>query len=197
MMAVSQRLALFGTSADPPTLAHRQIIQWLAQAFDLVLVWAADNPMKEGQTPLAHRMAMLDCLVRELGEPRVRLCPELSHRFTRVSVARAQRQWPEARLTLALGADLLPQLPRWHQAEELFPQVEVVIIPRTGYTLAPAALDWLHQHSPRVSIAPITVPDWSSRAFREGQRQDELSPGVLAYIHQHQLYQDVALPSTV
>lgn len=196
-MAVPQRLALFGTSADPPTLAHRQIIQWLGQEFDLALVWAADNPLKTGQTPLVHRMAMLDCLVQELGEPRVQLCPELSHRFTRVSVARAQAQWPQANLTLALGADLLPQLPRWHQAEELFPQVNVVIIPRTGYALAPAALDWLHEHSPRVSIAPITVPDWSSRAFREGQGQAELSPAVLDYIHRHQLYQDAALPSTV
>jgi nicotinate-nucleotide adenylyltransferase len=196
-MAVPQRLALFGTSADPPTLAHRQIIQWLGQEFDLALVWAADNPLKTGQTPLAHRMAMLDCLVQELGDDRVRLSPELSHRFTRVSVARAQGHWPQASLTLALGADLLPQLPRWHQAEELFPQVGVVIIPRTGYPLAPAALDWLHQHSPQVRIAPITVPDWSSRAFREGQRQDELSPGVLAYIRRHRLYQDTVLPSTV
>ncbi|APB34952.1 nicotinate (nicotinamide) nucleotide adenylyltransferase [Gloeomargarita lithophora Alchichica-D10] len=196
-MVVPQRLALFGTSADPPTLAHRQIIQWLAQAFDLTLVWAADNPLKTGQTPLGHRMAMLDCLLQELGESQVQLWPELSHRFTRVSVARAQVQWPQASLTLALGADLLPQLPRWHQAEALFPQVGVVIIPRPGYSLAPAALDWLHQHSPRVSIAPISVPDWSSRAFREGQRPDELSPAVLAYIRCHQLYQDVVLPSTV
>ncbi|MEN9218643.1 MAG: nicotinate-nucleotide adenylyltransferase [Gloeomargarita sp. DG_2_bins_126] len=196
-MAVPQRLALFGTSADPPTLAHRQIIQWLAQEFDLALVWAADNPLKTDQTPLGHRMAMLNCLVQELGEAKVRLSPELSHRFTRVSVARAQAQWPQASLTLALGADLLPQLPRWHQAEELFPQVGVVIIPRTGYPLAPAALDWLHDHSPRVSIAPITVPDWSSRAFREGHRPDELSPGVLDYIQRQQLYRDVVLPSTV
>ncbi|MCS7031597.1 MAG: nicotinate-nucleotide adenylyltransferase [Gloeomargarita sp. SKYG116] len=197
-MTVPQRLALFGTSADPPTLAHAQIIRWLAQEdeFDQVLVWAADNPMKTGQTPLEHRMAMLERLVQELGEPKVRLVPELSHRFTRVSVARVKEQYPQATITLALGADLLPQLPRWHQAEELFPQVEVVIIPRTGYTLAPAALDWLHQHSPRVRIAPITVPDWSSRAFREGQCFEELSPGVQAYIREHGLYQEVQVPAS-
>jgi Cytidylyltransferase-like len=50
--------ALFGTSADPPTLGHQAILEWLATQFDEVAVWAADNPFKVQQTPLYHRQTM-------------------------------------------------------------------------------------------------------------------------------------------
>ena len=40
------KIALFGTSADPPTIAHQKIISWLGSQFDRVAVWAANNPFK-------------------------------------------------------------------------------------------------------------------------------------------------------
>ena len=39
-------VALFGTSADPPTSGHGAILGWLSQHYDQVAVWAADNPFK-------------------------------------------------------------------------------------------------------------------------------------------------------
>ncbi|MEM6592470.1 MAG: nicotinic acid mononucleotide adenylyltransferase, partial [Cyanobacteria bacterium P01_C01_bin.73] len=38
------RIALFGTSADPPHQGHQAILTWLARRFNHVAVWAADNP---------------------------------------------------------------------------------------------------------------------------------------------------------
>ncbi|NET52841.1 MAG: nicotinic acid mononucleotide adenylyltransferase, partial [Merismopedia sp. SIO2A8] len=32
-------LALFGTSADPPTAGHQQILRWLSYQYDHVIVW--------------------------------------------------------------------------------------------------------------------------------------------------------------
>ena len=40
------RIALFGTSADPPTAGHQKILRWLSEGYDRVAVWAADNPFK-------------------------------------------------------------------------------------------------------------------------------------------------------
>ncbi|NJM46313.1 MAG: nicotinic acid mononucleotide adenylyltransferase, partial [Alkalinema sp. RU_4_3] len=40
------KLALFGTSADPPTLGHLAIVNYLSAKYDRVAVWAADNPFK-------------------------------------------------------------------------------------------------------------------------------------------------------
>ncbi|MGB3262812.1 MAG: adenylyltransferase/cytidyltransferase family protein, partial [Microcoleus sp.] len=54
-----QKIALFGTSADPPTAGHKTILSWLSQHFDWVAVWASDNPFKSHSTSLEHRSAML------------------------------------------------------------------------------------------------------------------------------------------
>ncbi|MEY2856531.1 MAG: nicotinic acid mononucleotide adenyltransferase, partial [Cyanobacteriota bacterium] len=52
-------IALFGTSADPPTIGHQTILQWLSQHYDRIVVWASDNPFKQHQTPLKFRSEML------------------------------------------------------------------------------------------------------------------------------------------
>ena len=74
------QIALFGTSADPPTVGHQTVLQWLAHQFDWVAVWAADNPFKAQQTPLGHRQAMLQRLVESLQDqcPQVQIFPEFS-----------------------------------------------------------------------------------------------------------------------
>ena len=45
------KIALFGTSADPPTAAHQTILQCLADHYDQVAVWASDNPLKKKTNP--------------------------------------------------------------------------------------------------------------------------------------------------
>jgi hypothetical protein len=41
-----KRIVLYGLSANPPTLAHSNIIEQLADKYDAVFVWAATNPDK-------------------------------------------------------------------------------------------------------------------------------------------------------
>jgi nicotinate-nucleotide adenylyltransferase len=62
------RVALFGTSADPPHVGHQSILNWLAQAFDQVAVWAAENPYKAHQSPLGDRAEMLRLLISTLPD---------------------------------------------------------------------------------------------------------------------------------
>ena len=60
------KIALFGTSADPPHLGHQSILSWLAHEFDQVAVWAADNPYKADQSPIRDRAQMLRLLITTL-----------------------------------------------------------------------------------------------------------------------------------
>ena len=125
------QIALFGTSADPPSIAHREILRWLSQRFDLVAVWAADNPLKTHQTPLVHRLAMLRLTIEDLKQPddrsggieNIEFYPQLSDPRTINSVRKARRYWPDADFRLAIGADLVHQLPQWYRAAELLEQV--------------------------------------------------------------------------
>jgi nicotinate-nucleotide adenylyltransferase len=182
-------IALFGTSADPPTAGHQAILAGLAQQFDEVAVWASDNPFKSHQTPLDHRQQMLQILIDEMSQENVHLYAELSHSRALITVDRARRRWANAELTLVIGADLVPQLPRWYQIETLLQQVKLWVIPRPGYELSEADLQPLQQMGGRVAIAPLTAPAVSSTTYREHCDPTQITPSIQRYIHQEHLYQ--------
>jgi nicotinate-nucleotide adenylyltransferase len=141
-------IALFGTSADPPTAGHQSILVWLADHYDEVAVWASDNPFKSHQTPLEHRAAMLQLLIDEIYPPRnnIHLHSELSSPRSFITVARARQQWAAAELTLVIGADLIAQLAQWYRVEELLQQVRLLVVPRPGYPIAQADLATKRSH---------------------------------------------------
>jgi nicotinate-nucleotide adenylyltransferase len=183
-------IALFGTSADPPTAGHQAILSWLSQQFDYVAVWASDNPFKSHQTPLDHRSAMLRLLIQDIEPSRhnINLHPELSSPRTLITVEQAQKQWSEANLTFTIGTDLVAQLPTWYRVEDLLQQVKLLVIPRPGYPLNDNDLAELRQLGAKIAIADLTGPAISSTAYRQAGHSEALSPTVEAYIHQEQLY---------
>ena len=190
-------IALFGTSADPPTAGHQSILAWLADHYDQVAVWASDNPFKSHQTPLQHRAAMLQLLIDDIYPPRqnIQLHPELSSPRSLITVERARQQWAEAELTLVIGADLISQLPRWYHVEELLQQVKLLIVPRSGYSVAEVDLGPLWQLGAEVEIAKLDVPAVSSTAYREEGDPEIVTPPVEAYIHREQLYECQGAPT--
>ena len=182
-------LALFGTSADPPTVGHQQILGWLGEHYDQVAAWAADNPFKDHGNPLHHRMAMLRATIQDLSQGHnIGVYPELSHRFTRMTVDRARDRWPDATLTLTIGSDLIEQLPQWYQVAELFQQVDLLIIPRPGYAITPDKLEPLTTLGARVTVANLTGLAVSSTVYRNQGDRAALPPSVAAYIDQENLY---------
>ena len=56
-------IALFGTSADPPSIGHQQILQWLDLHYDRVWVWVSDNPFKTHQASLSDRLKMMELTI--------------------------------------------------------------------------------------------------------------------------------------
>jgi len=184
-------IALFGTSADPPTEGHRLILTWLAHHFDRVAVWVADNPFKSHHAAHGDRVEMLRRLIEstETLRSRVDLDPQLSHSRTLVTVQRARERWPEAEFSLVIGSDLVTQLPTWYQAAQLLRQVNVLIIPRPGYAITPAGVERLQRMGTVVTIADLHGLPVSSSRYREAQDTDVLPASVQAYIHQQQLYQ--------
>jgi nicotinate-nucleotide adenylyltransferase len=182
-------LALFGTSADPPTLGHLAILNYLSDQYDRVAIWAADNPFKPDQTPLDHRNRMLELLVHSLLSNQVSVERDLSHQRTILSIQKAQERWPGANFTLVIGADLVDQLPKWYQVEAILQAVKLLVMPRSGYELTQKSLQGLTQLGAHYQIAPFTPPPISSTEYRrQGQNQACITASVAAYIQQHNLY---------
>ncbi len=185
------RIALFGTSADPPTAGHQKILRWLSECYDWVAVWAADNPFKSHQTPLAHRATMLRLLITDIDTPRqnIALEQDLSSFRTLETVEKAKFRWGEdTDFTLVIGSDLLNQLPRWYRIEDLLQQVQLLIVPRPGYAIDQSSLEAVQNLGGQVAIASLTGIDVSSTAYREHGDTEALTPPIVAYIHQEHLY---------
>lgn len=193
------KVALFGTSADPPTSGHQAILDWLSQRYDWVAVWAADNPFKSHRTSLEHRGMMLRLLIEEMKPPRhnVGFHPEFSSARTLETVEKAKEIWGKdnkIEFTLVIGSDLANQLPRWYKVEDLLRQVQLLIVPRPGYILEEPALQQLRQLGAEAKIADLTGLDVSSTAYREHRDARALTPPVKDYIHREHLYECQDVP---
>ena len=185
------KIALFGTSADPPTAGHQKILRWLCEVYDWVAVWAADNPFKSHQTPLEHRATMLQLLIADIDTPRsnITLEQDLSSFRTLETVEKAQARWGnDTDFTLVIGSDLLHQLPRWYRIQNLLQQVELLIVARPGYAIDKYSLEPVKNLGGQIAIASLTGIDVSSTAYREHGDTQALTPPIIAYIHQQHLY---------
>lgn len=183
-------IALFGTSADPPTQGHKTILQWLSEHYDQVAVWAADNPLKSQQTPLQHRMKMLELMITSLENPNqnVQVYSELSNPRSLETVKKAETWWGgNADFSFVIGSDLVSQIPRWYASKELLKRVTLLIIPRPGYPATENDLKHLTTMGGTYRIAHLNAPPVSSSAFRENGI-DVVDASVKKYIQEHNLY---------
>ena len=183
-------IALFGTSADPPTTGHQQILSWLSQRFDRVFVWASNNPFKLHQTPLLHRAAMLRLLVEDIDPPCDNLLfqQELSSPRTIVTIDLAREKYPDAEFTFVIGSDLVAQLPQWYRIADVVQTVKLLVIPRPGHIITETDLKELKEMGARVSIADLTGLPVSSTTYRQVHDPHLLIPPIEAYIHREHLY---------
>ncbi len=186
-----ENIALFGTSADPPTVGHQTILRWLSQHYDRVVVWASDNPFKQHQNLLQYRTEMLQLTIADLdlSQTNINLHPELSDRYTYITVNKARAKWgQDTEFSLVIGSDILRQITNWYRIEELLAQVKVLIVPRLGYSIKEADLTLLKEIGGKVAIATLNAPKVSSSTYRLQKDQSLVSPAVRDYIYQKKLY---------
>lgn len=147
--------------------------------------------MKSGQTPLAHRMAMLCLVVQalQMEYPTLSLRPNLSDSRSLNTIHRARGLWgPTVTMTFVVGADLLSQLPRWYRIDELLAMVDLLVIPRPGYEITLRDRTTLSQLGARYQIADLATPAVSSSRYRNRGDRTVLPPNVANYIHTQDLY---------
>lgn len=185
------KIALFGTSADPPTAAHQTILQWLSDHYDQVAIWASDNPFKGDQTALAHRMIMLELLIEAMNPSRknVQVYAQLSDRRSLNSLKKAQLIWGEnTEYSLVIGSDLIQQICHWYRVKDLFKAVKIVIISRFNYEINSKDLKTLEELGGNYQIIDINVPAISSTNYRKTKDKTVVPQTIKEYIYQQKLY---------
>ena len=133
------RLGLFGGSFDPVHVGHLLVAQAAMEEMRLdrlCFIPAAQSPFKPDSKPAApaERLRLLRLALagrdkycideQEIG----RGCPS----YTIETVRDYRQRFPSSSLFYLIGADHIPLLPKWREAEQLASLVEFVIIPRPG-----------------------------------------------------------------
>ena len=134
-----QHIGLFGGSFDPVHLGHLLVAQAAREELELtrlIFIPAAQSPFKPDHqpTPAPERLRLLrlalagrtwcDIDEQEIKRGGVSYTIDTARDYT--------ARFPGARLFYLIGADHLPQLPKWRAVEDLARLVEFVVIPRPG-----------------------------------------------------------------
>jgi nicotinate-nucleotide adenylyltransferase len=147
------RWGLYGGSFDPLHCGHLLVAQAALEelALDrLFFIPAAQSPFKPGSRP-APDAARLRMLRRSLaGQSRAEVHDDelsrggVSYSIDTVNTFTARH--PEAELFWLIGADHVPTLPQWREAEALAKAVTFVVIPRPGQPQASLPSPWRLRH---------------------------------------------------
>src|SRR4051812_29140126 len=133
------RLGLFGGSFDPVHLGHLLVAQAAMEEMRLERLYfipAAQSPFKPEAAPAPAperlqllRLAMAGQTHYSIDEQEIQ---RGSPSYTIDTVRNYKKRFPAATLHYLIGADHVPLLPKWREANELAKLVEFIIIPRPG-----------------------------------------------------------------
>ena len=171
-------IALFGTSADPPTLGHEALLSELTKTFPKVITWASDNPDKKHHIPLLKRTQLLRILVKKISHPKLELVQELSSPRTIHTLQKAFQLWPEASFSFVIGSDLAVEIPKWLNPKSILNKAKIAIAIREGWPISDQQIEEIKKLGGEIELLPFKIPESSSSKFRE-KLQEGLVPSEL------------------
>lgn len=189
-----KRIGLFGGSFDPVHLGHLLVAQAACEelALDrLFFIPAAQSPFKPMIKPAPARVRARMLRLALVGKSICEVDEQEIHRggvsFSIETVRDYRRRFPESELYYLIGADHVPTLPKWRDAEELARLAIFVVIPRPSDDSVPAPVPFRLQ---QMDGWPLQLSSSQIRArVRAGQPVDHLVPPAVAdVISQHGLY---------
>ena len=181
-------IALFGTSADPPTLGHEALLSELTKIFPKVITWASDNPDKKHQIPLLKRTQLLKILVKKISHPNLELVQELSSPRTIHTLKKAFLLWPEASFSFVIGSDLAVQVPKWLNAKSILNKATMAIVMRDGWPINVNQLEDIKKLGGEIDLLPFNIPESSSSKFRERPQEILVPPELVPLLREENLY---------
>jgi nicotinate-nucleotide adenylyltransferase len=195
-----RRLGLLGGTFDPPHYGHlvaAQEVVWRLELDRVLFLPARQNPLKrdEPNSSAEDRCEMVRLAIE--GNAHFELSrldldrPPPSYTSDLLKALQA----PDVELCFVVGADILPELPRWRDPGEILRLARLVVVTRPGApTPDLARLDELSPGS-ALRAAPVEIPGLSiaSRELRERVRRGVpirylTPPAVERYIAERGLY---------
>ncbi|MGI5309180.1 nicotinate-nucleotide adenylyltransferase [Rheinheimera sp. WS51] len=212
---MTKQINLLGGTFDPIHLGHISIARAVAkecqlQQVDLMPCHLPPHRQSPGVSA-EHRLNMVKLATApypELGVQSMEL-HRSSLSYTAETVRLLHQQYPSAHINLIIGMDSLSRFCSWHQWQTILEQANLIVCRRPGYSVeqgdAPKlisqytcdSLEKLQQQRygqiwlSRNAMVPISATELRLALQQKQIVQQWITPDVLAYIQQHNLYQQV------
>ena len=183
-----QKVALFGTSADPPSNGHKKIIEELSKIYNLVISYASDNPYKKHSEDLYFRSLLLKTLINDFNNSKISFDQDLSSRWAISSIRKCKNKYNLNDIDFVIGSDLLDEIIVWKNINEIFKEANLLIIPRIDYPIKEKSLELIKDLHGKFKISLFQIPKISSSNIRRDINYAGLPKCLIPIIEKNNLY---------
>ena len=185
------RIALFGTSADPPTIGHKKILEELSNIYSCVITYASDNPKKKHKESIFFRNLLLKSLIEEMNNPKIIFNQKISSQWAIESIEACKKIYDYSTIDFVIGSDLITEIFSWKNFDNIIKEVKLLIIKREGYPIESKTLNMLKINKIIFEISSLNIPNISSSMVRLNNNYSYLPKSLVDIVRKNNLYESI------
>ncbi len=190
---MEKSFALFGTSADPPTVGHKKILEELSKIYAFTISYVSNNPKKKHIEDISIRSHLLKTLIDDLDNPKILFNQKISSQWAVESIKKCKEIYKFNNLDFVIGSDLIKDIFYWKNFDKIILEVNFFIILREGYPIESNTLKMLETYRVKFKISTIKTPNISSSKFRLNFNCTHLPSSLIDIVKNNNLYESIKL----
>ena len=190
---MEKSIALFGTSADPPTIGHKKILEELSKIYAFTISYVSNNPQKKHIEDISIRSHLLKTLIDDLDNPKILFNQKISSQWALESIKKCKEIYKFNNLDFVIGSDLIKDIFYWKNFDKIILEVSFFIILREGYPVESNTLKMLETYRVKFKISTIKTPNISSSKFRLNFNCSNLPSSLIDIVKKNNLYESIKL----
>ena len=190
---MGKSIALFGTSADPPTIGHKKILEELSKIYAFTIGYVSNNPKKKHIEDISIRSHLLKTLIEDLNNPKILFNQSVSSQWAVESIKKCKEIYEFNNLDFVIGSDLIKDIFYWKNFDKIILEVSFFIILREGYPIESNTLKMLETYKVKFKISTIKTPNISSSKFRLNFNCSNLPSSLIDIVKKNNLYESIKL----
>ena len=190
---MGKSIALFGTSADPPTIGHKKILEELSRIYAFTISYVSNNPKKKHIEDISIRSHLLKTLIDDLDNPKILFNQSVSSQWAVESIKKCKEIYKFNNLDFVIGSDLIKDIFYWKNFDKIILEVSFFIILREGYPVESNTLKMLETYRVKFKISTIKTPNISSSKFRLNFNCSNLPSSLIDIVKKNNLYESIKL----
>ena len=190
---MEKSIALFGTSADPPTIGHKKILEELSKIYAYTISYVSNNPKKKHIEDISIRSHLLKTLIDDLDNPKILFNQKISSQWAIESIKKCKEIYKFNNLDFVIGSDLIKDIFYWKNFDKIILEVSFFIILREGYPVESNTLKMLETYKVKFKISTIKTPNISSSKFRLNFNCSNLPSSLIDIVKKNNLYESIKL----